>query len=388
MDSKKLFLLLTICTLAQHVDAMRIKLLPSVQKCYSKRFTSTVPKKYIDVLRKTLANIDNADKNPYMDVLKKTLEANLKSPQEKEDSEIERVVRAFENFKEDDWFKFLRGYMRALSAVNLEDGFGNTLLLRAVEGTKLEEEPRYLYRWLATDRYVDNLSEVYTIYTSEVDIDAVKLLINAGADVNKANIDGQTPLYIVSRDGHYDIAKLLIDAGADVHNADQDGTTPLCVALAMEYPTIVQLLIDSGADVNQANVDGDTPLHFASKGNDIEGVKLLIKAGADMTKKNKDGETPLCIALAMEDNDIVQLLVDSKIDANQANRYGNTALHLASKDNDIEGVKRLIKVGADVTKKNEYGETPLHIASCCWHSEIEKILEQELNRLGRPDSTE
>ena len=94
---------------------------------------------------------------------------------------------------------------------------------------------------------MDNLAVAYTIYPTVVDIDAVKLLIDSGADVNKGNMHGETPLYIASRDGHYDVVQLLVDAGADVDNADQNGTTPLYAALAMEHLPVVKLLIASGA---------------------------------------------------------------------------------------------------------------------------------------------
>ena len=44
----------------------------------------------------------------------------------------------------------------------------------------------------------------------------VKLLLAAGAKVNKKNGSGWTPLFSAARYGHTDVMKLLLDAGAKV----------------------------------------------------------------------------------------------------------------------------------------------------------------------------
>ena len=49
----------------------------------------------------------------------------------------------------------------------------------------------------------------------------VKALIEAGADVNKADNGGWTPLYRAAQNGHEAVVKALIEAGADVNKADK-----------------------------------------------------------------------------------------------------------------------------------------------------------------------
>ena len=58
----------------------------------------------------------------------------------------------------------------------------------------------------------------------------VKALIEGGADVNKADDDGWTPLYTAAANGHEAVVKALIEAGADVNKARDDGWTPLYIA--------------------------------------------------------------------------------------------------------------------------------------------------------------
>ena len=71
--------------------------------------------------------------------------------------------------------------------------------------------------------------------------------------------------------------KLLLNYGADVNKTDDDGWTPLMIA-AMRWATSFQkLLLDSGAEVNMVNPDGDTALMIAMD-NDVQELELLIDA--------------------------------------------------------------------------------------------------------------
>ena len=112
------------------------------------------------------------------------------------------------------------------------------------------------------------------------DAKTVALLITAGADVNKADEEGETPLVVASRLGHTETVKLLIEKGADVNRADEDGSTPLLLAAYPGRTEIVKLLIAAGADVNKAAWNGGTPLHLASYNGHTEIVELLKQAGA------------------------------------------------------------------------------------------------------------
>ena len=74
--------------------------------------------------------------------------------------------------------------------------------------------------------------------------------------------------------------KVLIEAGADVNAQDSDGATPLTLAAQEDNPMIVMELIKAGADVNLTRHDGATPLHMAAQ-NGHEGCA----AGADPRRR-------------------------------------------------------------------------------------------------------
>ena len=62
------------------------------------------------------------------------------------------------------------------------------------------------------------------------DVDTVELLLSTGVDVNSADSEGATPLFLASLNGYTDIVELLLNAGANVHACDIDERTPLFVA--------------------------------------------------------------------------------------------------------------------------------------------------------------
>ena len=82
----------------------------------------------------------------------------------------------------------------------------------------------------------------------------VRALIEAGADVNKADDIGWTPLFMAAQNGHEAVVRALIEKGADVNKAADDGSTPLSLSMKPinniaqgKHAVIVQILRDSGA---------------------------------------------------------------------------------------------------------------------------------------------
>ena len=99
---------------------------------------------------------------------------------------------------------------------------------------------------------------MWAIYLKHKEI--AKILLDAGADSNFANTDGQTALMLIC--DKY-LIELLLEKGANINAQDKDGDTALMIAVRVGKKNIVELLISKGADVNIRNHFGQTALRFA-----------------------------------------------------------------------------------------------------------------------------
>ena len=119
---------------------------------------------------------------------------------------------------------------------------------------------------------------------------------------------GRIALNEACEKGYLEIVKCLLSAGADKDKADNNGWTPLIYTARGGYVEIVQLLLAAGADKDKADNDGWTPLIEAAMEGHVEVVRLLLAAGANKNKVTSDGETALSLATSKGYQEIVQLL--------------------------------------------------------------------------------
>jgi ankyrin repeat protein len=103
------------------------------------------------------------------------------------------------------------------------------------------------------------------------DAESLKLLLEAGADVDIRNTDNgtgypdETALHCAAFWGREDLAKLLIDAGADVNARTNRQSTPLHSAARMTNVEVARLLLENGALINARDEKGETPLDWCNR---------------------------------------------------------------------------------------------------------------------------
>jgi ankyrin repeat protein len=109
-------------------------------------------------------------------------------------------------------------------------------------------------------------------------LEAVSLLLNAGANENALYDNTYTPLIAAIDYKHWNIAKLLIEKGADIHLKDGYHNSPLSKAI-LRYDgdsSVIETLIKNGADPYQNLVNSYTPMDLAKSMKLANMIQTLI----------------------------------------------------------------------------------------------------------------
>jgi ankyrin repeat protein len=242
--------------------------------------------------------------------------------------------------------------------------------------------------------------------------EAARLLIEAGADIEKADADGVTPLLTAIVNGHMDVVRLLLDAGANVNARDWYGRTPLWAAVDyrnLDVPgatrdngvdrddvhDIIVRLLDSGVDPDVrtqeyppdrrwvtslgslawVDVTGQTPFFRAALAGDLTVMRLLLDRGADPNIATFSGTTPLMAAAGVNwvfnqtfDEGEAALLEAVKLthtlggDPAAVNAMGIGAIHGAANRGSESIVAYLAEQGVPLDVADNEGRTPMNWA--------------------------
>jgi ankyrin repeat protein len=181
-------------------------------------------------------------------------------------------------------------------------------------------------------------------------VETARWLIGQKADVNTVSYNRFTPMHMVS---NAKLAELLIKGGADLDRKDAWGNTPLQRAAEENSTAVADAILASGY-----KLDLRTAIMLKKR----DTVKKMLKDDPKLARQPSKGSglwgdtTPLGLAARQKDKEIVELLLDAGADVNEGtfmpNAGGNaTALANAVWAGDKEIVKLLLARGAktDVT---------------------------------------
>lgn len=237
----------------------------------------------------------------------------------------------------------------------------------------------------------------------------VERLIEGGADTELTDPDEISPLIMATLNANWDAAKVLLEQGANPNKWDWWGRTPLYAAVDLntvprggrpDQPStdtttgteIIRMLLEAGANPDaqlklfppyralgaDRGADGiltigATPLHRAARGADLEAVRLLLAHGADVNLPTASGVSVLMTASGYRASSIdtrgrmrtenhaletTQLLLErAEVDVNQQGDFGQTALHGAAAQGYTAIVERLLAAGADPFIEDRAGNT-------------------------------
>ena len=185
------------------------------------------------------------------------------------------------------------------------------------------------------------------------DAEAVHEIVQLRVDLEPASglHDVNKPLAYAAAYGNLEIVKLLTEAGADLNGQVAYGDPPLIKADEHENDDITEYLIRQGANVNLPNVYGVTPFIGLCGQGKLELVKLAAKHGGDANAKfdatlgegtGKKNFSAFEAAVAYGHRDVVEFLLSAGADLSARDYKGRTALELAEL-NGHEDVARILR---------------------------------------------
>lgn len=292
-----------------------------------------------------------------------------------------------------------------------------------------------MIKFLLRHHLYNNINELDNEYNTPIllaaknnNYDAVKALLNAGADYKKKNTNGKSLLHFAIENENLELTQFLIlnSLYTDINEEDADGFTPLLLAILYNKDfDIINFLMDYNIDYDHKTKDGKSILHCAAASNNCKMLKEIIRKGwyTDINEKDKFGFTPLLRAVfESSDLEIIEFLIDKGasvsektyeeelsllhlacenpdlnvlkflirkkyVDLNDLDSEGNNAFHyiISYNDNALEFVKYLEEKKCNLVENNKK-QNILHIATLySKYDVLEHILEKKLIDINKKD---
>ena len=186
---------------------------------------------------------------------------------------------------------------------------GRTTLISAAARGDLEVVNLLLQRG-ADVNVKDKQESTALFHALEGGYDEVELVLlnQPKLDPNARGLNGVTALISYAYRDQKDAVRRLLDLGADVNAQDNDGDVALHGAAETGNVEIIDMLLAKGADPNLKNKEGGTPLMWAAVFGNEEAARRLLKSGADPSLKDNDGMTARDWAIKNKRETVVRLL--------------------------------------------------------------------------------
>lgn len=188
-------------------------------------------------------------------------------------------------------------------------------------------------------------------------------LLTAAADNDDAYLNamsktGFTALIIAAAHGHADAVRHLIQAGANVEATADSAVTALMFASASNHIEVMKVLMEDGnCNIEARHHNGGTALLEAATGGASKALRLLIEHGAVADIVDSDGVTPLMAVASFGSTEGQNLILDAlkaKLSAedlvahiNSFSLSGGSTIMFATAGGHLENAKQLLALGAD-----------------------------------------
>ena len=218
--------------------------------------------------------------------------------------------------------------------------------------------------------------------------EAVRFLLDKGADIDCGE-ESWTPLHGAVYGRAARVVAVLLQRGADPNRPDERGCTPLILAATKGNVAVLAQLLKHGGDISATSEGGYTLLQMAAQGSFQDAVEYLLKRGAKLDPFTAcvTGKTAALKAFLNKDSSVVNardpqgstllhwlargyggrndpvavanILLPYKPDVEATNGDEGTPLHAAADWGNVELVQWLVANGSDIDATDGRGRTPL-----------------------------
>ena len=201
-------------------------------------------------------------------------------------------------------------------------------------------------------------------------LDAVQVLVAAGARVNASNVYKITPLSLACKNGSEEVVRVLLEAGANPQGRMPSGETMLMIGSRSGHADVVRQLIDADVAIDATDHRGQNALMWAAAEGHVEVVRTLLDAGAKADRGLKSGFTAFFFAVREGRRDVVSEMLSRKVVevnavmpvervARKGPKEGVSALYLAIENGHFSLANDLLEAGANPNDQRT-GRAPLH----------------------------
>lgn len=204
--------------------------------------------------------------------------------------------------------------------------------------------------------------------------DALRVLLDAGADVNSEGGDGQTPLMQtpLATLNAAAMARELLNASADPFAKNYKGMTALHIAAGLDSVEVMRVIVaQAPSALNKLDDSGFTPMGIAALKGKQRSVSYLLAAGASDKEVHED-QAALFWAAEGAHPSMVRLMLDYPIDSTGGLNAIPNAMGVTIQGHQAKTLNMLISVEGE-EKRQKWAECslrggyPLHLA-CAWVS--------------------
>jgi hypothetical protein len=159
----------------------------------------------------------------------------------------------------------------------------------AIERGDLKAARAWLDEGLSPEFLGDRIGTGLMIAAWEGNIEMMELFVSRGANVNRANANGEQALMFAAWRGHLEATHWLLERGAQLNRNGMQWSA-LHYAVFAGHVKVVRLLLERGANLNARSTNGSTPLMMAAREGRDGLAAMLLGLGADPAVTNDHGD--------------------------------------------------------------------------------------------------